>query len=215
MKYPESKLREIYFQQMTDVAVRLNAGESLLLKYQKTGDETEFDSCVLQMRKALESMAYAAIAPNKPKYEAFRKLASSNNDFTKDFNATKIFQHLMKINSDFYPVPLIPAKKTGSNQWHFGRKADGFLTQKRFQRFYDRLGKFLHADNPWDTKKHRQNLIKDIETVIAQVRSLLELHAAFIRSKDYSGVWVVELKLGSTQPKIISATTTGEFVVGS
>jgi hypothetical protein len=214
MKYPETKLREIYLQQMIEVLKRLSASESYLAVYANSDDEIEFDSGVLQLRKALEAIAYASIVPNKPQYQAFRQKAETNKDFTKDFNASKIFQYLHQINKDFYPMSLLPAAKVGDHRWHFDRKTDGVLSQKRFQRFYDRLGKFLHADNPWDSKKHRQNIVKDIDIIINQARSLLELHAAFIRAKDYTGVWVVEVPKNNSTPKIISAVASGEFVIG-
>jgi len=215
MKYTETKLRGIYLNQMIEVLKRLKASEGYLSAYSNGLDEIEFDSCVLQLRKAMEAIAYASIVPNKNQYQAFRQKAGTNTDYRKDFNASKIFQYLQKVNKDFYPVPLLPAAKVGLREWHYDRKTEGVLSPKRFQRFYDRLGKFLHADNPWDSKKHRQNLAKDINPLIDQARSLLELHAAFIRSKDYKGVWIVDVPKNGTTPKIISAVATGDFVVGS
>jgi hypothetical protein len=215
MKYPETKLREIYLQQMIEVQKRLGASERYFAAYAENGDEIAFDSGVLQLRKALESVAYASIAPNKPQYQAFRQKVETNKDFTKDFNTSKIFQYLCQVNKDFYPMPLLPPVKLEDHSWHYDRKKDGILSQKRFQRFYDRLGKFLHSDNPWDSKKHRQNLAKDIDTLIDQARSLLELHAAFIRAKDYTDVWVVEVPKSNSAPKIISAVASGEVIIDS
>ena len=94
MKYSEKKLQEIYLDQMGEVVERLNASNKYLRSFTEKGDEVEFDSCVLQFRKALEAVAYASIAPNKDKYQAFRKKAESNSDFTKDLNASKIFLNL-------------------------------------------------------------------------------------------------------------------------
>ena len=215
MKFQETKLRDVYLQQMVEVQNRLAATEIYFTAYAENGDEIDFDSGVLQIRKALESLAYASIAPNKPQYQAFRKKAETNKDFTKDFNASKIIHNLLQVNKDFYPVPLFPPIKLGDHRWHYNRKTDGILSQRRFQRFYDRLGKFLHADNPWDSNKQRQNLAKDIDVLIDQARSLLELHAAFIRAIDYTGVWVVEVPKDNSAPTIISAVASGEFIIDS
>ena len=215
MKYPETKLRIIYLQQMIEVKKRLAASERYFVAYGENGDEIDFDSGVLQLRKALESVAYASIAPNKPQYQAFRQKAEKNKDFTKDFNASKIFQYLSQVNKDFYPMPLLQPLQLEDHRWHYDRKTHGVLSQERFKRFYDRLGKFLHSDNPWDSKKHRQNLANDIDTLINQARSLLELHAAFIRTKAYTGVWVVEVPKSNSEPKIISAVTSGEVIIDS
>ena len=63
-------------------------------------------------------------------------------DFTKDFNAKKITTQLRAINKDFYPKPLLPAVRTKDHVWNFAKKESGFLTQSRFEKLYDRLGKF-------------------------------------------------------------------------
>ena len=71
----------------------------------------------------------------------------------------------------------------------------------------------MHATNPWGTAKNPQNLANDILGAILEVRELLELHAAFIRAKTYSVVWVVNVPKGGEAPKIISAIARGDFCV--
>lgn len=213
MRTQEPKLREIYLQQMIEVTNRLNAAKLFFDSYSKSGNEIDFDSGVLQLRKALEATAYASIVPNKAKYQLFRQLSETSKDFTKDFHASKIFNDLREINEKFYPVPLLPAKRQDDNSWHFDRKEQGFLSEKKFQKTYDRLGKFLHADNPWGTDKQRQNSAKDIEERIKETRELLELHVAFIRTNNYKGAWVVEVPKCGSAPKIISGCADSDFVV--
>ncbi|PCI49110.1 MAG: hypothetical protein COB58_04120 [Thalassobium sp.] len=215
MKYSEPKLREIYIKQMTEVVTRLNSALSYIRKYSEDDSEADFDSGVLQFRKALEAVAYASIAPNKEKYQAFRAMAHGNKDFTKDFNATKIFYSLSRINENFYPLPINPATMVGEDKMHFERKGSGFLTEKGFQTIYDRLGKFLHANNPWGTNKNVQNLARDINVAIRELRSLLELHVAFIRTKSFTGAWVVEVPESGGKPKIILGEASGEFCVAA
>ncbi|MCD8566706.1 MAG: hypothetical protein LRY36_02120 [Alphaproteobacteria bacterium] len=212
----ELNLQDIYLNQMIEVRDRLNATQYFMDIYSKTGSHIEFDCAILQFRKALEATAYASISPNKDKYRAFRQKSEKSQDFTKDFNATKIFQYLRQINEDFYPVPLTPAIKQSDNTWHFGRKENGFLTKNKFEKIYDRLGKFLHADNPWDSNKQRQNISKDIIAAMPELSILLELHATFIRAKNYSSAWIVELPQDENiKPKIITAMASGDFKVTS
>jgi hypothetical protein len=207
-------LKGIYLNQMIEVRNRLNATQRFMDRYSKTDSYIEFDCAILQFRKALEATAYASISPNKEQYRALREKGKHFQDFTKDFNATKIFQYLEQINKDFYPVPLTPATKQPDGTWHFGRKEDGFLTKKKFSKIYDRLGKFLHADNPWDSNKQRQNIAKDISVTIPELSDLLELHVTFIKSKNDSVAWVVELaKDENTDPKIITAFSSGDFTI--
>lgn len=212
----ELSLQSIYLNQMVEVRDRLNATKRFIGTYESTGSHIEFDCAVLQFRKALEATAYASISPNKEQYRLFRQKGKNSEDFTKDFNATKIFKYLGQINNDFYPVPMMPATKKPDDTWHFERKEDGFLTKKRFQKIYDRLGKFLHADNPWDSDKQRKNISKDIIATIPELINLLELHATFIRTKSYCGVWVVEVSRDcKIKPNIMVANARGDFKVSA
>ena len=56
--------------------------------------------------------------------------------------------YFLKHHPDFYPIPLLPAKKLENGTWHFDRKTGKFFDKNQFIKLYDRLGKYLHADNP-------------------------------------------------------------------
>lgn len=213
MSKKELNLQEVYLNQMIEVRSRLNAALLFIESYFKTSNTLEFDCAILQLRKALEATAYASICTNKKKYKDFRQKGERPSNFTKDFNATKIFENLEKINKDFYPVPLLPANKRPDGTWHFERKEKDFLTKMAFSSIYDRLGKFLHADNPWDNNKQRQNMAKDVKNIIPELFSLLELHATFIRAENYSKVWIVEVpRIEPFIPKVIEAIANGDFL---
>ncbi|MGH8591781.1 MAG: hypothetical protein ACREXX_21435 [Gammaproteobacteria bacterium] len=77
----------------------------------------------------------------------------------------------------------------------------------------DRLGKCLHADNPWGSAKGMQNLLADLPRVIGQLRVLLEWHFTVIRTPEFSGVWVVEAPANGNPPRILLGKAEGEFVV--
>ncbi len=66
--------------------------------YQDSQSVFAFEAAVLQMRKAFECVAYAAIAPNKKEYAEFRAKTDKQPDYTKDFHASKIMKLLSKIN---------------------------------------------------------------------------------------------------------------------
>ena len=57
--------------------------------------------------------------------------------------------------------------------------------------------------------------MKAINSLITQTCTLLELYAAFIRSSEYNGVWVVEVPRTGASPKIIAGIANGEFAVAS
>ena len=171
------------------------------------------ESAILQMRKALECVAYAAIAPNKKEYKEFRAKADRQPDYTRDFHAGKILEMLSRINKDFYPKPASAPISVGPRKWHFEKREDESLTKKQFSSFYDRLGKFLHADNPWGNDKGIKNLLDDIPKVMESVKLLLSWHFTKISTPEFNGVWVIEVPLSGKKPKIIIGQADGEFLV--
>lgn len=208
----EIELQTIYLNKIKEALARLGACTSFLTMHKTTNDAYLLDAAVLQVRKAMEALAFAAIAPNKIEYEAFRISAEKPADYRKDYNARAILQYLSKINPDFYPTPLQAPAKTAEGIWHFERKSENFLTKSQFESFYDRLGKYLHADNPWGNSKVIQNLKEDLPGVIENIRTLLECHFTVIRTSDFKGIWVIEAHSG-TAPRVIIGKAEGDFVV--
>jgi hypothetical protein len=209
----EASLQSIYTSQLTETTLRLIAAKRFLDAFAKSGEAPEIESAVLQLRKALETMAFAAIAPDKKRYETFRATALKAPDFTKDFHAAKIFTALAHVNPDFYPRPLTPAEKRPDGTWHFGQRQGGFLSKKRFEAAYDRLGKHLHAHNPWSGNKNIQNLVADLPTIIDETHGLLDLHARFIRAPGFEGVWIFETDRLGSPPRLLIANSMGPYVV--
>ena len=156
------ELQNIYLSKISEALARLTACERFIGSYNASKDVFVLESAILQMRKALEAIAFAAIAPNKSQYAEFRAQAEKNSNFTKDYNARSILQFLGKVNADLYPLPAsAPIAKSPGN-WHVDRRNDNSLTKDKFESFYDRLGKYLHADNPWGNEKGLVNLANDI-----------------------------------------------------
>lgn len=208
-------LQTIYLAMVQEAIERLRSSELFLTSYSTNSSLPFLEAAILQIRKALEAIAFASIAPNRSNYETFRVRAENQPDYTKDYHAGKIFRVLSKINKNFYPLALMPATRQPDGSLHFDRKASGYLTNKRFESFYDRLGKHLHAHNPWSGNKNLQNLAAELPTAIAEAFSLLELHATFIQTPEFKGVWVVEAKREASAPSIITGNANGEFVVAN
>lgn len=204
--------QEIYLHKMKEVSKRLGACEVFLSEYNRTKSVYFLEAVILQLRKALESISFAAIAPNKNAYEKFRLEAEKPADYRKDYNGRKILQLLRAINKDFYPKPLLPPTK-GGGKWNFERKSDGFLTEKKFKSIYDRLGKYLHSDNPWGDNKGINNLVAAIPALLSEIHALIEIHFTVIRTPEFSGVWVVNVPKNGDHPKIICGKAEGDFVV--
>lgn len=208
-----TELQAIYAGQISEVTARLGACEHFLDVQAEKKDLFHFEAALLQLRKAMESIAFASIAPNRAAYEKFRADAEEPADYRKDFNARAILRYLAKINVDFYPTPLLPPVRQADNTVHFGRRTEGALTKNQFETFYDRLGKLLHSDNPWGKDKGAKNLAEVLPNVIAGLRGLLAWHFTVIRSPQFYGVWVVEVPNDGRQPRVLTAQADGDFVV--
>ena len=206
---------KIYLDLMKQALDRLSSCERYLNLYKLQGDLCELESAALQLRKAMEAIAFAAIAPNKQMYSAFRKRAEKPADFGRDWKADTICQSLEKVNADFYPDPLLPETRTGPDTWHFEKPSNGYMTQKKFEALYNRLGKFLHADNPWGGDKGWDNFANSLPDAIIKIRSLLKKHRTIIRSTEFNGVWVVDAPSDGTPARMFQAQAEGEFTVVS
>lgn len=206
-------LRNIYLGKISEALARLAACELFLSSYSASKDVFTLESAILQLRKALEAVAFAAIAPNKDQYAEYRAQADKSANFTKDFNARQILQFLGKVNPDFYPLPASAPILVSPGNWRFNRRKDNSLTKDKFESFYDRLGKYLHADNPWGNVKGLENLTKDIPAVIAATRSLLSWHFTTIRTPQFSGLWVIEAPSDGTPPRVIVGEADENFVL--
>ena len=208
----------IYKSMIGETSNRLVVARHFMGRYNDSNSAGYLESAALQVRKALESIAFAAIAPNKSAYQALRAQAEENKDFTRDYHAKRIFRDLQKVHKDFYPLALVPAvnqtpERQTERHWHFDRKETGYLTRDRFIKVYDKLGKHLHARNPWDNTDPLSGLASLLDAAIEETLSLIELHAAVIQTREFTGVWVVEIPRGSLVPNIIIAQADGEFAV--
>jgi hypothetical protein len=203
----------VYLEKMAEALERISASEQYLAQFRNSGRMFELESAALQLRKAMEAMAFASIAPNKHQYAAIRKNAEKSADFGDDWKADSIFLILGKVNPDFYPDPLLQQVQIAPGRWHYGKPLGGYMKRKNFETLYKRLGKFLHADNPWGSDKGWTQLAQDLPDAITKIRELLKIHRTLIRAAEFNGVWIVEAPSDGTPPRMIRATAQGAFVV--
>jgi len=130
-----TELQNIYLGKISEVLMRLTACEHFLNSYNVSKNVFTVEAAILQMRKALEAVAFAAIAPNKAQYAEYRAEAERNPDYTKDFNARLILQFLSQVNADFYPVPVSAPIAVSPGNWHFDRRNDNSLDKGKVREF--------------------------------------------------------------------------------
>ncbi|HHQ4477391.1 TPA: hypothetical protein ACSPZR_002147 [Aeromonas veronii] len=188
----------IYREMMTEALYRLGSADKLMKNSNNFQDVVQVDSAILQIRKAMEAIAFSSIAPSEKRYaDRHRHNEKAIGDH---YHAKKIMASLAAINPDFYPIPLVPAIRQPDGSWHFGRKTTGYMTRKRFENFYDRLGKYLHTINPWGKDPQLHQLCNDLPAAIDAVYELLDLHFAVIHIEEPAStqIWVVDAKRDGT-----------------
>lgn len=176
----EQSLQDIYVNLLGECFDRLVAAEEFLDQLRSRPYLPLLEAAILQVRKSLELIAIAAIAPDKEQFQAFRATATKDPDFTKDYHAAKIFAALERINPNFFPKPLLPAARKPDGSWHYDDKKSEVLGKKQFERAYDRLWRYLHAHNPWGRSKHLEQVAKDLPNIVKRARGLVALHARVI-----------------------------------
>lgn len=183
---------KIYLNCIEEIKSRL-LGIDYFLKNTFLNEKITIECSILQLRKVLELILLAAIAPNKTKYKEFRLAADEQKDFRKDYNGRKILEMLKKINPYFYPRPLMQPIINSNGTKHLDAFTGDYLSMKIYASIYDKCGKLLHADNPWDDKKSYKEFWDKIPNIINQIKNLLNLHSIIIMHNKKTICWIIEL----------------------
>lgn len=175
-----------------------------------SGEQSVFalETIALQLRKILEIVAFSSISPCKGLYEQVR-LKYGCDDYTKDWNAKSILRAMDNVNPDFYPNPFMILEGVHHQDGQSGRKivpiSDEYLTRKEFDSLYKRLGKYLHADNPWGTDKGILNFRTDVPSYLAKIKRLLNYHLVKIKMAERHVLWMVEMGSYGKSPQMLIA----------
>ena len=105
---------------------------------------TTLESTSLQVRKILELIAFSSLIANIRVYSAqYRR-------FSEHWNARIMLKDMARVNSQFYPRPIIqkPSSTPGIVMDWIDREGD-FLDKEEFVAIYEKCGGILHTDNPY------------------------------------------------------------------
>jgi hypothetical protein len=170
------------------------------------------EGACLQLRKAFELIALAAIAPHKSKYEAWRQQAEQAGDFRRDYHGRKILQSLAKINPYSFPRPVLPLVQQDGPR-HYDLFRGEYLTKKRYEKIYDQCGRLLHADNPWAHAKPYEEFKRLVPEYLTLTKALLNLHVVIIQDENASAAWIVQFGDLNTPATGLIGQAAGEFHV--
>ncbi|HHX8401124.1 hypothetical protein [Vibrio alginolyticus] len=205
------KPEQIFTDKISESFFRLDASLHYLDAYNSSGALFELESSILQLRKALECVVFSNIAPNVEQYKKFRNEAKKGG-FENDYHGKRILQALEKINPDFYPIPYEAPKLQADGNYISEQRLNKF-PKKSFEKLYDRLGKYLHADNPWGNDKGYRNIAKEIPKEVEAIQDMMNRYISVVRGSDLNGAWLVERQSGSNQVTLFKAAADGEFTV--
>jgi hypothetical protein len=150
-----------------------------------TGDEgADAELACMQVRKALELIAFATLAANRDRYSQIRA------DVQNEWRAKRILDKLKQLHPDFYPVPVTPVR-VAPGQWHFDEVPGGYLTSDEFVDLYDKCSEVVHEWNPFRSGSRRVNFGWNIAEWAGRIERLLEFH--HVRLVDQVDVLLVRL----------------------
>jgi len=138
----------------------------------------------VQLRKALELIAFASLTANKEKY------STAHANFALHWRAKEMLEALEKINPEFYPVPLESPVRQENAVVHFPRLDSGFLTKDEFVTLYNVSSAAIHTRNPFSTKDPVIEIGYSVEDWVLRIQRLLALHVMHLVDGDK---WIVNI----------------------
>ena len=197
-----------YIDCMKQLKLRLQYVDRLINFTSSEHSVFALEAVALQLRKILEIIAFSSIAPCKGLYENIR-FEFDKSDFRKDWNAKSILLTMDKINPDFYPNPFKISsgliERDGKRGREISPTEEDYLTRKRFEKLYTKIGKFLHADNPWGTDKGLSHFKNDLPQTITHIKQLLNYHFVSIKSENSFKLWMVQMGDYGQNPQMMIA----------
>ncbi len=206
----EDRLKSVYRTMILEAGERLDRASAKLVAANVQAYDLE--EAALHLRKGLEAIAFAAIAPNQGAYAQIRAKADQAADFTKDYHAKRIFQDLARVNPDFFPLALKAPQMGSDRAWHFEQLSADSMSRNQFEKIYDGIARLMHAPNPWAPAPDHSVLQTQMKAAVNRARNLIERHAAFIRTPEFAGCWVIQ-RLSSGSLEILKAQAGGDFKV--
>jgi hypothetical protein len=186
MMVPETKSIELYCGLMEDVKARLELIRRFTTGEVRVGSNQFTYECVsVQLRKTLESIAFASLCANKVKY------SEVHANFATHWRAKALLNDLERVHSNFYPVPMKRPITKPDGAKHCDRIDAGFLTREDFVLLYDKCSEVIHTKNPFSDAEPKIDFVYSVDEWVSRIRTLLQLH--LVQLADLEDVWLVSM----------------------
>jgi len=148
---------------------------------------TTVESVSLQLRKILELIAFGSLVANKDIYSA------AYDKFATHWNARLLLRDLERVNSDFYPKPVVEAPSPDPRALHqLKPRQNDYLTREEFERAYEKCGAIMHAENPYGSRIDLAYYLGKLPIWRTQMVNLLNNHQ--IRLVNDPGFYLIHMK---------------------
>lgn len=162
-----------YLALLDDIKHRIEVINALNFKVTATTNfkATDIETCCLQIRMILEAIAFGSLASN---YTIF---CNQYKKYSKNKNVLILFEELKKINTDFYPQPIIEVESSQDGIFKEWLETDkDYLKEKDFINAYELCGHILHAENPYGKRIDYDLYKENIKIWTNQIINLLNVH---------------------------------------
>lgn len=186
MMVPETATITLYCSLMEDVKARLELVRRFTTGEVPVGSNQFTYECVsVQLRKILESIAFASLCANKAKY------SEAHANFAKQWRAKAMLENLERIHSHFYPVPMKRPVIKPDGTKHLDKIDEGFLTREDFVFLYDKCSEVIHTRNPFSEAEPSIDFVRSVDGWVGRIGTLLQLH--LVQLVDANVVWLVSM----------------------
>jgi len=179
---------ELYCNCLEEIKLRMSTVRRMVKgEYSLGRDDFDAEFASIQMRKTIELIAFSSLVANKEIY------SKEYENYSKTWNPKYLIKDLERINPNFYPVPMfITPQEDPSSVKNLDFVKGGYLTKEEFVFLYDKMGKALHARNPFQSGENILNLKRSISEWIDRITTLLWLHR--VKMVNRESFWVVFLQ---------------------
>ena len=141
----------------------------------------------MHLRKIIEQIFLASLIANAEIYQQYY------NRLGKEWNAKYICRDLERIHPNFFPVAVIDDHENH----HISTNLQDSLTSDDAIEMYDKMGKFLHSDNPFRQHPNYEKSSKYIDDCCNKIVCLLRVHRIMLYGeKDFLFVIMEEKNSG-------------------
>jgi len=142
-------------------------------------ESVDAEFACLQLRKALELIAFASVAAHKEIY------SQAHADFATHWSAKKLLKKLGNLHPDFYPRPVRIAEPERPGPKHLIPIESDYLNKEDFVFLYDTCSDALHEWNPYRSAPRVVDFRHSVSEWVVRIRRLLEMHwIAFVGTLD-------------------------------